>query len=106
MVYVRERVGPVLMRPTRCCIRCCGRCCIVCCILSNHLRLRPVIVAQQAAQQQKRKRARPGTKALREIRKFQKSTDLLIRKRLPIFIGFLFGLSYFRTMHTTTKMTC
>lgn len=27
-----------------------------------------------------RKRHRPGTKALREIRKYQKSTDLLIRK--------------------------
>ena len=32
------------------------------------------------APERKKPRARPGTKALREIRKFQKSTDLLIRK--------------------------
>lgn len=30
--------------------------------------------------ERKRPRARPGTRALREIRKYQKSTDLLIRK--------------------------
>ncbi|ODV76125.1 histone H3 family protein [Cyberlindnera jadinii NRRL Y-1542] len=32
------------------------------------------------AKEQKRRRYRPGTKALREIRNFQKSTDLLISK--------------------------
>ena len=30
-------------------------------------------------------RYRPGTVALREIRRYQKSTDLLIRKYMPIF---------------------
>jgi len=35
-------------------------------------------------------RYRPGTVALREIRRFQKSTDLLIRK-LPFQVGFLRG---------------
>jgi hypothetical protein len=34
----------------------------------------------QAAQPKKKKRFRPGTVALREIRKYQRSTDLLIRK--------------------------
>jgi histone H3 len=34
-----------------------------------------------AQQQQKKRRYRPGTVALREIRKYQKSTDLLLRKR-------------------------
>ena len=34
----------------------------------------------QAAQPRKKKRFRPGTVALREIRKYQRSTDLLIRK--------------------------
>lgn len=33
-------------------------------------------------QEKKKKRYRPGTVALREIRKYQKSTDLLLR-RLP-----------------------
>lgn len=33
-----------------------------------------------AAAQQPRRRYRPGTVALREIRKYQKSTDLLLRK--------------------------
>ena len=32
------------------------------------------------AMEQKKRRWRPGTKALREIRKYQKSTDLLLRK--------------------------
>merc|ERR1712078_692865 len=32
------------------------------------------------AGQKKTKRFRPGTKALREIKKFQKTTDLLVRK--------------------------
>jgi len=36
----------------------------------------------KAPQQRKKRRFRPGTKALREIRNFQKSTDLLI-PRLP-----------------------
>jgi len=39
-------------------------------------------VATSAAGQRKPRRYRPGTVALREIRKYQKSTDLLIR-RLP-----------------------
>ncbi|KAI9001039.1 histone-fold-containing protein [Trametes punicea] len=34
----------------------------------------------QGADQPRKKRFRPGTVALREIRKYQKSTDLLIRK--------------------------
>lgn len=34
----------------------------------------------QAAQPKKKKRFRPGTVALREIRKYQRSTDLLLRK--------------------------
>jgi len=34
----------------------------------------------QAAQPKKKRRFRPGTVALREIRKYQRSTDLLIRK--------------------------
>lgn len=34
----------------------------------------------QAAPQRKKKRFRPGTVALREIRKYQRSTDLLLRK--------------------------
>lgn len=34
----------------------------------------------QAAQPRKKKRFRPGTVALREVRKYQRSTDLLIRK--------------------------
>ena len=36
--------------------------------------------ATLAAAKPKRRRFRPGTKALREIRKYQRSTDLLIRK--------------------------
>lgn len=39
-----------------------------------------VIPGQGAAEQRKKKRFRPGTVALREIRKYQRSTDLLIRK--------------------------
>lgn len=36
--------------------------------------------ARKKIKQPVKKRARPGTNALREIRKFQRSTDLLIRK--------------------------
>jgi histone H3 len=35
---------------------------------------------QQGAEEKKKNRYRPGTVALREIRKYQKSTDMLIRK--------------------------
>ena len=35
---------------------------------------------QQGAEEKKKNRYRPGTVALREIRKYQKSTDLLMRK--------------------------
>lgn len=34
----------------------------------------------EKSQQHRRRRYRPGKKALQEIRKYQKSTDLLIRK--------------------------
>ena len=57
----------------------------------------------QAAAPRKKKRFRPGTVALREIRKYQRSTDLLLRK-LPFsrlvraFLPFL--LSFLS--HTTT----
>ncbi|KAK8792907.1 hypothetical protein WA158_005071 [Blastocystis sp. Blastoise] len=40
------------------------------------------IFSQNANSQRKKRRARPGTKALKEIRQYQRSTDLLIR-RLP-----------------------
>merc|ERR1711967_230257 len=36
--------------------------------------------AGSVAGQKKQKRFRPGTKALREIRKYQKSTEMLMRK--------------------------
>jgi hypothetical protein len=36
----------------------------------------------EASSQRKRRRYRPGTRALKEIRKYQRSTDLLLR-RLP-----------------------
>merc|ERR1711937_408512 len=36
--------------------------------------------AGEIAGQKKQKRFKPGTKALREIKKFQKTTDLLLRK--------------------------
>ena len=40
-----------------------------------------LMAAHRLPQQQKKRRYRPGTQALREIRKYQKSTELLIRKR-------------------------
>ncbi len=42
----------------------------------------PVPGAASAVDKRKKRRWRPGTKALREIRKYQKSTDFLLR-RLP-----------------------
>lgn len=53
-----------------------------------------------AAEAPKKKRFRPGTVALREIRKYQKSTDLLIAK-LPFsrLVGILLVLtSEFETL--------
>lgn len=41
-------------------------------------RKKPVVVEQK---QKKRRRFRPGTQARREIKKLQRSTDLLIRKK-------------------------
>ena len=38
------------------------------------------VLSDKAAQPKKKKRFRPGTVALREIRKYQRSTDLLLRK--------------------------
>ena len=53
--------------------------------------------AQKAIAMRKPHRWRPGTVALREIRKFQKNTDLLIRKapfqRLVCEIALKFGKS-------------
>ena len=40
----------------------------------------PVMARQQNVEKPKRKRYRPGMKALSEIRKYQNSTELLIRK--------------------------
>ena len=48
----------------------------------NKLQMQALAVKQQQREQQpkRRKRFHPGTVALREIRKYQKSTQLLIRK--------------------------
>jgi hypothetical protein len=42
--------------------------------------IRAGVLSGQPAQPRKKKRFRPGTVALREIRKYQRSTDLLLRK--------------------------
>jgi histone H3 len=59
---------------------------------------------QKAIAMRKPHRWRPGTVALREIKKFQKNTDPLIRKapfqRLVRKIALKFGKSYLQTQST------
>lgn len=49
-------------------------------IKAAHQRKRKGTVKTVPSQEKKKRRFRPGTVALREIRKFQKSTELLVRK--------------------------
>ena len=53
-----------------------------------------VVGLGQAAAPRKKKRFRPGTVALREIRKYQRSTDLLLRKLPFSRLVRAFRLSY------------
>ncbi|XP_038822253.1 histone H3-like centromeric protein A isoform X2 [Salvelinus namaycush] len=65
----------------------------------------PSASAGPAPSPRKKRRFRPGTRALMEIRKYQKSTDLLLRKgpfaRLAAeaFLVLLFSDAYLCTIH-------